>query len=193
MNQTYQSITLAAGESLAINKPGRVFACDTATADFALRVENQAEITASAKRVFGSSTSPTFNRLTIRNTSGAGNTIVFAISFQDIKIESQVASIVATITATGKNSPTYTKGSSATLGAGATQAFTGSAGVNVRKSFSVFNTHATDDLNIRGANGTLMHVVAARTGFVVESGGSITLHVPGAAAITYAVCEVFYS
>lgn len=189
----YQTITLAAGASFAINTRGRVFACDTATADFALRVDNQAEVTMSAKRVFGSSTSPEFSRLTLRNPSGSANTILYAISSQDLKIESQVASIVATITATGKNSPTYTKGTTASLPTTQTQAFSGSDGTNVRKSFSVFNSHLTDDLHVRGANGILMHIVPPRQGYPVEAGGSITLYVPGANAITYAVCEVFYS
>ena len=104
------------------------------------------------------------------------------------------ATVQTTVTVSGKNAPTYTKGTSAAIVAAGNQVFNGIDGlVNVRKSFSVFNTHYADDLNILATNGVLMHVCAARTGFVVESGGSITLTVPGANAITPAVCEVFYS
>ena len=190
----YQSITLAAGASFSLSRAGRVFACDSTTADFQIRFDNQAEMLCSSKRVFGSSTSPEFSRITFRNTNGVAITVVFAISDQDIQIEKQIAQIVANITvAASKNAATYTKGTSEAIAGGGNQAFTGVDGANVRKSFSVFNTHAADDLNILAANGTIMHVCAARTGFVVESGGSITLTVPGANPITPAVCEVFYS
>ena len=65
-------------------------------------------------------------------------------------------------------------------------------GANPRKSFSVFNTHAANVLNIYGANGLLMHVVDPRQGYVVEAGGLISVKNMSGTATTIAVCEVFY-
>lgn len=193
MSLIFQTIILAAGETRAINTKGRVFVCDNASGDFAIRLDQSAEITMSAKRVYGSSTSPEFKLVTVRNTQAGTNTILYAITDADVQIEKQVASVIATITvAAMKNAPTYTKGTTGTVGGGGT-AFSGLNGTDVRKTFSVFNNEAAGsgkNISVQGANGTVGHIVTPQTGYVVEAGGAITLTGSGFA---YAAMETFYS
>lgn len=192
MNLNYTSVTLLAGQSYAIHQTGRVFACDSATADFALRFDNQAEITASAKRVFGSSTSPAFGRVTIRNTSGSTNTIVFAISFQDIKIEQQIASIIATITvAASRNAATTNSGSGiVALASNATATFTNTN----RKQITIRNrSSSTGNLQIQDASGNIMDELApGDPAWTVESSGTFIIKAVGG-AVDYTVGQVTYS
>lgn len=201
MNASYQTITLAPGESRSFHSRGKVFACDSATDNFGVRFDDQSELTASSKRIFGSPQSPEFRRFTIHNTSGAANTIVFAVSYQSIVIEQQVASITASITASGKNAPTYSKGTAGVLPAtGVGVVFTGLDGTKSRKAFSIFNREtAASGLNIRVAakNFGAGHHIDGRQGYVMECGDQITLYgVDGAgadAAVSYNIFEVFYS
>lgn len=192
MNLNYVSITLAAGASYAIHQPGRVFACDSSTADFALRFDNQAEITASSKRVFGSSTSPAFSRVTLRNTSGSSNTIVFAISFQDIKIEQQIASIIATITvAASRNAATTNSGSGITaLADAATATFTNTN----RKQIIIRNrSSSAGTLQIQDGSGNIMDELApGDPAWTVESSGTFIIKASGG-SVSYIVGQVIYS
>lgn len=173
---------------------GKIVTCVTATAAFAVTKDNGSKIPLNAGQDTGDYNAPEFGSLVFYNTTGAVITARVAVGYVQYTPDKSVSATVnTTVTVSGKNAPTYTKGTNAAIAPGLPQGFNGIDGVNVRKSFSVFNTHAADDLNVLGANGVLMHVCAPRTGFVVESGGLITLSVPGANNITPAISEVFYS
>lgn len=172
---------------------GRVFATIASTDLYFVRADNRSAIEQKSGRYFGNPEAEEFGRLLFQNYTAAPNTVTFYAGSEIYKPDSPGSATSVSVTTVGKNAATYTKGTTAALASGGTQVFSGFDGALVRKSFSVFNSHATDDLNVRGANGILMHVVVARTGYVVEAGNAITLHVPGANAITYAVAEVFYS
>lgn len=175
----------------------RYYATITAASVFKLRV-NGAEIEQGPGRTYGSAESPEYNSLTFLNYTAAALQVVYYfgnVPYQpDPTTNATIGNVSVNVSGTTKNAPTYTKGTNQAIASGAALPFTGlDVGGQVRKSFSVFNNHAADDLYVRGANGTLMHIVPARTGYPVEAGGAITLYVPGANAITVAVSEVFYS
>lgn len=180
MSQEYKTITLAVGETRSLATRGRVFAVDSATENFGLRFENQAEITASSKRIFGSVDSPEFNRVTLRNTGVGANTITYAVSFQQIKIETSVASIIANITvAAMKHAATTTAGSGIiTLASGASSAaITNTNG----KQFAVRN-HASSvgNLQIKDASGNIMDVLApGDPPWTMETSGTFILTASG--------------
>lgn len=193
MSQEYKTITLAVGESRSLSTRGRVFAVDSATDNFALRFENQAEIVGSSKRIFGSVDSPEFNRVTIRNTSVIANTITYAVSSQQIKLETAVASIVASVTISAmKHSPTTTLGSGIiTLGSGASSlAITNTNG----KQFAVRN-HSTSvgTLQIKDASGNIMDVLApGDPPWTLETSGTFHL-TASAGACDYSWSKVIYT
>ena len=173
---------------------GKIVTCVTSTAAFKVAKDNGGRIDLNTGQDTGDNLAKEFGTLFFYNATNAQIVARVAVGYERYTPDRAVnATVNTTVTVSGKNAPTYTKGTNPVIIPAFNQAFNGVDGSNVRKSFSVFNTHATDDLNILAANGTLMHVCAARTGFVVESGGLITLSVPGAANITPAVCEVFYS
>lgn len=192
MSLQFQTVILAAGASLAIQTRGKVFVCDSATDNFNIRADNSAEITMAAKRVFGSSTSPEFGRITIRNTSVATNTITFAITLQDVKIEQAVSSVIATITvAAQKNAPTTVSGSGIiALGSGSsTAAITNTGG----KQFAVRN-HATSvgTLQIKDGSGNIMDVLApGDPPWTLETSGTFILTASGGAC-DYSWNKVIY-
>lgn len=192
MSQEYKTITLAVGETRSLATRGRVFAVDSATENFGLRFENNAEITASSKRIFGSVDSPEFNRVTLRNTGVGANTITYAVSFQQIKIETSVASIIANITvAAMKHAATTTLGSGIiTLGSGASSA----AITNVNgKQFAVRN-HATSagSLQIKDASGNIMDVLApGDPPWTLETSGTFILTASGGAC-DYSWAKLIY-
>lgn len=196
MSQQYIPIVLGVGETRTLQTSGKVFVCDSSTGDFAIRFDNSAEITGSSKRAFGSSTSPTFNRVTVRNTSGVTNTVVYAISLSDIKIEQQIASVIATITvAASTNASTYTKGSGVqTLTSGANISYTGLDGSAARRQIVVRNRSTSAGvLNIRDASGNIMDTLAAGDPpWTLETNGTINLHASGGDC-DYTIASTFYT
>lgn len=193
MSLNYQSMTLAVGESRAIHTRGKVFVCDTATTGFMLRIENNAEIPMEAKRVVGSSTSPEFSRVTVRNSGVVPNTIVWAITSQDVQIEKQIASINATVTvAAQKNAPTSIAGSGLqVLTAGnSTGAITNPNG----KQFFVRNHPASAGvLQIKDGAGNLMDALnPGDPAWTVETSGTFILTASGGNC-TYSWGKVIYT
>jgi hypothetical protein len=177
-----------------IARSGRIITCLASTGEFFLSKDGGPRFTFNAGRVIGDSNADEFTWLMLYNAGAADVTTQLLLSYTPYTGELPVSATINTVvTVTGKNAPTYTKGTTGNIAAGATVAFTGLDTTKVRKSFSVFNNHGADDLHVRGQNGTLMHIVPARTGYPVEAGGTITLFNPGANAINYAVSEVFYS
>ena len=182
MSQQYQTITLAVGESRSLNTRGRVFAVDSSTDNFQLRFNDQAEITASSKRIFGSVDSPEFSRVTLRNTSVSANTITYGISFQQIKIETSVASVIANITvAAMKHAPSTTLGSGivALADTASSAAITNTNG----KQFAVRNhTTSVGSLQIKDASGNIMDVLApGDPPWTLETSGTFILTASGGA------------
>ena len=192
MSQEYKTITLAVGESRSLSTQGRVFAVDSATDSFALRFENQAEITASSKRIFGSVDSPEFNRVTLRNTSVVANTITYAVSFQQIKIETSVAQIIANVTISAmKHAPSTTLGSGIiALADTATSADI----TNVNgKQFAVRN-HSTSagSLQIKDGSGSIMDVLSpGDPPWTLETSGTFQLTADGG-AVDYSWSKLIY-
>ena len=174
---------------------GKFYATVKADGIFFVRAGNGGEVEQSQGRYFGNETALEFGKLTFYNKTAAPITLTYYAGQEFYKpdVSATISSVSVTAIQSIKNAASYTKGTNAAIASGGNQAFNGFDGANVRKSFSVFNTHAADDLNVLAANGTIMHVCAPRTGFVVEAGSAITLAVPGANAITPAVCEVFYT
>jgi hypothetical protein len=171
--------------------PGRIITCLSASAVFFIEADNGPRVDMATGLATGSRNAPEFGTLKFYNTSAVQVTARLVVSFEPYSPDSAIASINASITTSGKNAPTYANGYTAAIPAGQRVVFANALGN--RKSFSVFNNHTTDDLYIEGNNGVLMHIVPARTGFVVETGGTVRLYVPGANAITYAASEVFYT
>jgi hypothetical protein len=191
MNQ-YKTITLGAGETRSLSVKGKVFAVDTATGSFTARFDSGAPFEGAAKRVFGSSTSDYFRRITITDTSGGGNTIVYAVSTSDIRIESAVTTVITGISV--KAASTYTKMSGAP--AGATTTFSGTDSGRQRKQIIVQNREASggnvievsdntneDDYRLRLAPGQM---------WTAETNGIVKVTVPGA-TLEAGVFETFYS
>lgn len=193
MNADYKTITLAVGETRLLNTRGRVFAVDSATDAFALRFDNQAEITASSKRIFGSVDSPEFQRVTIRNPSVAANTITYAISYQQIKIETSIASVVASITvAAMKHAP------STTLGLGTPSLADGASSATITnvsgKQFFVRNlATSVGNLLIKDGSGTIMDSLApGDPAWTLETSGSFILTASGG-VVNYTGGKVIYT
>jgi hypothetical protein len=180
----------AARGFVPLRVPGRIITCVQTNAPFVVQPDNGDEVDMNTGRASGSENGREFGTLNFYNAAGVIVTARLAISYRPYQPDSSVASINATITSTGRNAPTTATGYTGNIGAGATVVFADA--LQTRKSWSVFNNHATDDLHVRGANGILMHVVPARQGYPVECGGTIQLHNPGANPITYAACEVRY-
>ena len=173
---------------------GKIITCVSASAPFSVSKDNTSKIDLAEGQDTGDNSAREFGTLFFYNATNAPITARIAVGYETYSPKRAVnATINANVTVLGKNSPTYTKGTNAIIAAGGNQVFTGLDGANVRKSFSVFNTHAVDDLNVLAPNLTIMYVCPARTGFVVEAGDSIVLNVPGGNFIRPAVCEVFYS
>jgi hypothetical protein len=175
---------------------GRHYACIAADGTFAVRADNNSQIESKLGHYFGDDKAPDFGKLTFYNYTAAAITVIYYAGqvFYKPTTNTTLSSVQVTVASVTKNAPTYTKGTTASLASGATIAFSGvDGGGQVRKSFSVFNDHATDELRVRGANGTAGHKVPAQTGYPVETGGNLILHNPGANSITYYVMEVFYS
>ncbi len=175
------------------NVNGKVFATISSTDKFFVRADNRASIEQNSGRYFGNPDGPEFGRLIFSNFTAAPNTITYYAGNEMYKPDTAISTISATVVTSGKNAPTLALGSTGALASLASVNFVGTNGVALRKSFSVFNTHAADVLRVLGANGIWMHEVAPKTGYVVEAGSLISLYVPGANAITYTVCEVFYT
>ncbi len=190
MSQEYKTITLAAGESRAINTPGKVFVCDTSTGSFKLRAGNQAEADCSSKRVFGSSTSPRSDRFEVRNTSGANNTIIYAIADQDIWLESITTVSNLNLTTSGKNAPTYTLGTAAI--ANVTRSGIDGGG-QLRKQIIVQN-RGSAEVEVQAANFVSGFVIASGDpAFTMECGGDVKIIFNGAGTKDARIIEVFYT
>lgn len=193
MSAEYKTIIMAVGQTVSLNTRGRVFAVDSATDIFALRFDNAAEITASSKRIFGSVDSPEFSRVTLRNTSVSANTITYAVSYQQLKIETSVASIIATVTvAAMKHAPSTTLGSGLVALADATSsaAITNTNG----KQFAVRNhASSTGALQIKDASGTIMDVLQpGDPAWTLETSGTFILTASGG-AVNYSWAKVIYA
>ncbi len=202
MSQQYQTITLTPGETRSLSTRGRVFAVDSATDAFGVRFDNQSEIVASSKRIFGSVDSPEFSRVTIRNTSVVANTITYAISYQQIKIETSIAQVIAQITvAAMKNAPSYTNFYTFPLdaagGANDTASFTGlDGGGQVRRSISVFNAASVASgnvLQILDTDSVVGHELDPRQAVGWETSGHIKVKNTAATSTTVRVAEIFYT
>jgi len=192
----YQSVTLNPGESFSVNTPGKCFVCDTATGDFELRAGDQSPITFSAKRTFGSSTSPVVQRWAIKDLSGAPNTIVFGISMADVKIETSIGTFAATVTTSGKNASTYTKATDVlALVSGNTHFYSGLDGSKVRKALHVQSLAASaGNLQIIAADGKIGWQLAPgeKLPFALETNSALTIKADGG-DISYMVLSVIYS
>jgi hypothetical protein len=177
-----------------VDVTGKVFTCFTANGKFSVRPDRDNEVPLESGQRFGTADSKEFSRLAFYNYTNAAVVVEGAAS-DDVIIPTQAvaAQVNNNVTVSGKNAPTYPKGTTVNLAAGATHTFNGLDGVNVRKSLSVFNDHAADYIYVDGQNTTAGHKVLAQQGFPVECGGSIRLRNPGANPITCYVMEVFYS
>lgn len=194
MNVNYQSVTLNANEQFAINTPGKVFICDTATGPFELRAGDQAPLTMSDKRSFGSSTSPTVSRWSIKDTSGAPNTIVFGVSMADVRIETSIGTFAATVTTSGRDASTYTKGSGVqNLTSGNSVTYTGLDGSKVRRAIRVQCLALTaGSMDINDGSGNLMARLAVGGVYERETNGSVQIFANGG-DVTFCGGSTFYS
>lgn len=172
--------------------PGKIVTCITATAGFSITKDNGAKIPLNTGQDTGDRNAPEFGSLTFYNTTGAVITARIAVGYADYNPDKAVsANINQTITVTGKNAPTYTKGTAAGISGGG-DVFNGLDGANPRKSFSVRNKQAAgsgNNISVKGANGTEIYELPPQESFVVETGGQISIT---GAGFSYAVCEVFY-
>lgn len=196
MTGSFFTIVVPANSSRREVVSGKFFTCVTLTDSLSVRPNNGAEVDLNQGREFGDA-SQEFSALTFYNRTGANITTTYYAGPVPYKADPAVLATIGTVNvsvnSTVQNKGTYTKATSASLASAGTVSFPGTDGTNVRKSFSVFNDHATDPLIVRGANGTAGHKVLAQQGYPVETGGGLTLYNPGGAAITYYVMEVFYN
>lgn len=199
MSPSFRTITIPAGSAtnpgiVTELVAGRYYATVTTTDRFFVRANQGAQIEQNQGRRFGSADGQEFSKLTFFNYTAVALTITYYCGpteyVPDPSVVATIASLSVTVSSISTNAPTASNGYAGTLAATATLVFTDVG--NTRKSFSVFNNHATDDLHVLGANGALMHIVPARTGYPVESGGTITLYNPGANPIDYAACVTSY-
>lgn len=171
------------------NISGKFYAVIDATGVFKIRVGNGSEIESKIGHYLGDDNSPEFGSISFYNYTAVPITVTYYAGMVFYKPTTSTNTTLTNpaITVTGKNAPTYTKGT-----AGGAGVFSGFDGANPRKSFSVFNNEAAgsgNDVRVRGANGVDGHIVKPQTGYVVESGSVITL----LGAFDFYVVEVFYS
>lgn len=178
---------------ISMDVSGKVFTCFTATGNFSVRPDSDQEIPMAGGQRFGTADGKEFSRLGFYNYTAQPIQIEAAAS-EDVIIPNQSVSAQINTTVTGKNAPTFPWGTQVNLAAGGGfQVFNGLLAASVRKSFTVFNDHATDPILVRGLNAVNGHKVLAQQGYPMETGSSITLYNPGANPITCYVMEVFYS
>lgn len=195
MSVNYQSVTLNPGESFSVNTPGKCFVCDTATGDFELRAGDQAPITFSAKRTFGSSTSPVVQRWAIKDLTGSPNTIVFGVSMADVKIETSIGTFAATVTTSGRDASTYSKGASATILSGTNITATGLDGSKIRREIRIKNrSTSVGTLEVGDLAGNLMcePLAPGAAEWALIGNAQLKLSAVGG-DVNYIVGQTFYS
>lgn len=189
----YRTISILPGDSVTMVAQGRVFAVVSCTADFQVRLGNGSPTTVSVNRILGSSTSPDrFKNITFTNPSVSTNDITFYAGDADIKLDTTIASVTASVTTIVKDSPTYTKGSTAATGA--TTTFSGSDSGKIRKQIVIFNAEAAGGQNITiNPNSGTGVTLTPQSMFTLITNGVIKITIPGGASAAAQILETFYS
>lgn len=196
MSNKFQTVTIPAANGnnpgvVNVMATGKVFATIASTGKFFVRPDSGESVEMSVGRYFGNPEGREFSKLTLYNFTGVPNVVTFHFGNEMYKPDGAIAALVANVTTSGKNAPTYTKGTAQAISGGG-DVFNGVDGANPRKSFSIRNKQAAgsgNNISVRGANGTEIYELPPQESFVVESGGAITVV---GAGFVYAICEVFY-
>lgn len=200
----YYTRTIPAGRKLPLDLGGRWFVCKESTAAFAIAFddggENPCEVGIGFVHEDEDGNPAKFKKITLVNTSGADITVGFYVGSTRV-IDARLNTLVdrtvnITVTAT---SPSYTKGTSGTVNGAVPAAFTGVDGAGKgRKSIAFFNKNAAgsgDQLVVYAQNSVECWRVDARTGYIIEGGGAVSIYGVDAAGVSknvdYAVTEVF--
>jgi len=178
---------------------GKIITVLSASGAFFVSKNNGPRLDLNAGRVSGSEDAPEFSVLMFYNTSGV--VINARVLVSDTPYTGEIAATInTTLTVSGKNAPTYPKGTTGTVNGGAAF-FSGiDGGGQLRKSFTIFNKETAASglvLVVYAANGVEMHRIDGRQGYTPgDCGGAFSIFgedAGGAAAnVRYSCGEVFY-
>lgn len=174
--------------------PGRMVTCTSATATFFISRDGGRVVDIGAGRELGDPASAEFGLLQLYNRTGSIITGEIVVSDEPIGKEQAVqASVTTSVSVSGQNKDTYTKGSGlfAIPGPGATYLGVDGGGQK-RKSFAIKNREAAGSGNnvlVTGSNGQVMWELSPQEGHLIEGGGVIVVTGAGFNAV---VEEVFY-
>lgn len=202
--RTYTYTIPANGQKGPLKHGGRFFICKESSAAFKVTLDdvgpNDCEVGYGFKFSDANGNPAEFREIFLHNDTGSEVTVTIQVGSVEV-LDSRLNTLVdRTVNVTvSSNTATYTKGTTGTVNGAVPAAFTGvDAGGKYRKSWSVFNKNAAgsgDQLVVYAQNGVECWRVDARTGFVIEGGGAVSIYGVDAAGVSknvdYAVTEVF--